>query len=102
MRALIAALALWTATALAFTGRVVAIADGDTLTVMDGKAAVRVRLAGIDAPEHGQCVRVPRRVPRARWSRRPRPGTGGTERFARQVPRGWSGSWRPCGRVDVG
>jgi endonuclease YncB( thermonuclease family) len=54
MRALIAALALWTATALAFTGRVVAIADGDTLTVMDGKAAVRVRLAGIDAPEHGQ------------------------------------------------
>ena len=36
-------------------GRVVAIADGDTITVLDaGKAQHRVRLAGIDAPERGQ------------------------------------------------
>jgi endonuclease YncB( thermonuclease family) len=37
------------------TGRVVAIADGDTLTVLDGSNTQhKVRLAGIDAPEKGQ------------------------------------------------
>lgn len=36
-------------------GRVVAIADGDTITVLDaGKDQHRVRIAGIDAPERGQ------------------------------------------------
>jgi endonuclease YncB( thermonuclease family) len=36
-------------------GRVVRIADGDTLTVLDGdQIQHRVRLAGIDAPERGQ------------------------------------------------
>ena len=38
-----------------FDGRVVGISDGDTLTVQtDGGQWVRVRLAGIDAPEHDQ------------------------------------------------
>ncbi|MDG4554396.1 MAG: thermonuclease family protein [Candidatus Competibacter sp.] len=38
-----------------FGGRVVAIGDGDTLTVQTGdNRRVRVRLAGIDAPEHDQ------------------------------------------------
>ncbi|MDG4549846.1 MAG: thermonuclease family protein [Candidatus Contendobacter sp.] len=37
------------------TGRVVAVADGDTLTVLvDDKQPVKVRLAGIDAPERNQ------------------------------------------------
>jgi len=36
-------------------GRVVAIADGDTLTVLDdSKTQHKIRLAGIDAPEKGQ------------------------------------------------
>ena len=36
-------------------GRVVAIADGDTLTVLDGSNAQhKIRLAGIDAPEKAQ------------------------------------------------
>ena len=36
-------------------GRVVAIQDGDTLTVLDSsKAQHRIRLKGIDAPESGQ------------------------------------------------
>jgi endonuclease YncB( thermonuclease family) len=37
------------------TGRVVAIADGDTLTVLDdAKVQHKIRLAGIDAPERKQ------------------------------------------------
>jgi endonuclease YncB( thermonuclease family) len=36
-------------------GRVVAVADGDTLTVLDASNTQhRIRLAGIDAPEKGQ------------------------------------------------
>jgi len=45
------------APALAYhlTGRVVAVADGDTITVLDaGKRQHKVRLAGIDAPEKRQ------------------------------------------------
>ncbi|HXY36298.1 MAG TPA: thermonuclease family protein [Planctomycetaceae bacterium] len=37
------------------TGRVVSIADGDTLTILDAaKVQHKIRLAGIDAPEKGQ------------------------------------------------
>jgi endonuclease YncB( thermonuclease family) len=37
------------------TGEVVAVADGDTLTVLDGsKTQHKIRLAGIDAPEKKQ------------------------------------------------
>jgi endonuclease YncB( thermonuclease family) len=38
-----------------YTGKVVSVADGDTITVLDsGKTQHKVRLAGIDAPEKGQ------------------------------------------------
>jgi endonuclease YncB( thermonuclease family) len=37
------------------TGKVLKIADGDTLTVLDGSNTQhKIRLAGIDAPEKGQ------------------------------------------------
>lgn len=37
------------------TGRVVAVSDGDTITVLDGEnREIKVRLAGIDAPEKDQ------------------------------------------------
>lgn len=53
---LLAVLALAPGAALGdFSGRVVKIADGDTLTVLADKRHIRVRLAGIDAPEVGQC-----------------------------------------------
>lgn len=37
-----------------FTGKVVSIADGDTITVLLDKQQHRIRLSGIDAPESGQ------------------------------------------------
>jgi len=38
-----------------FTGRAVAVADGDTITVLtQRKQQVRIRLYGIDCPESGQ------------------------------------------------
>jgi micrococcal nuclease len=37
-----------------FTGQVVGITDGDTISVMREGRAVRVRLEGIDCPEKGQ------------------------------------------------
>lgn len=54
---LAAALAVFTSAALAevYTGRVVAVADGDTVTVLDtAKVQRKVRLSGIDAPEKRQ------------------------------------------------
>jgi endonuclease YncB( thermonuclease family) len=56
-RALLVLLLLTSAPAWAetLTGRVVAVADGDTLTVLvEGNRQVRVRLYGIDAPESRQ------------------------------------------------
>jgi micrococcal nuclease len=37
-----------------YTGKVVAVADGDTFTLLRGREQVRVRLEGIDCPEKGQ------------------------------------------------
>lgn len=37
-----------------FTGQVVAVVDGDTIDVLRDGAAVRIRLAEIDAPERSQ------------------------------------------------
>ena len=39
------------ASLFAFNGKVVSIHDGDTITVLQGKQQVKVRLFGIDAPE---------------------------------------------------
>ena len=52
----VAALTLGAASACAeeFSGRVVGVADGDTITVLRDQRAVTVRLQGIDAPEKGQ------------------------------------------------
>ena len=40
--------------AQSFSGRVVGVADGDTIDVLRDSRAVRVRLQGIDCPERGQ------------------------------------------------
>jgi endonuclease YncB( thermonuclease family) len=52
---LLLALSAATVRAEKLFGRVVAIAEGDTLTVLDAqKTSRRVRLSGVDAPEMGQ------------------------------------------------
>lgn len=38
----------------AWSGKVVGVADGDTITVLRDKEQVRIRLYGIDTPERGQ------------------------------------------------
>ncbi|MDH5327634.1 MAG: thermonuclease family protein [Gammaproteobacteria bacterium] len=40
--------------AFADTGRVIHVADGDTITILNGKQKTKVRLAEIDAPESKQ------------------------------------------------
>ena len=37
-----------------FTGKVVKVADGDTITVLHDSEQIKIRLAGIDAPEKAQ------------------------------------------------
>lgn len=52
---LLLALGSVVASAEAITGRVVAVSDGDTLTVLNASfQQFKIRLAGIDAPEKGQ------------------------------------------------
>lgn len=57
-KALLLALALWlpvVAIAADLHGKIVGVADGDTVTVLDAeKHQFKVRLAGIDAPEKAQ------------------------------------------------
>jgi len=48
------ALAVFSGSSAAFQGKVVGVLDGDTIEVMQGGRAVRVRLDGIDCPEKRQ------------------------------------------------
>lgn len=67
------------------SGRVVAVADGDTVTVLDSdRTQHRIRLAGIDAPERGQAFSnrskqalsdmVFQRTVKVHWTKRDRYG----------------------------
>jgi endonuclease YncB( thermonuclease family) len=48
-----------------WSGEVVDVADGDTITVLRGKERIKVRLYGIDTPENGM-ARMPSSSPRPR------------------------------------
>ncbi len=45
---------LWLSPALAWTGKVVSVSDGDTLKVLRNNQQVKIRLYGIDCPERKQ------------------------------------------------
>lgn len=51
---MLASAALPLAAAESWSGRVVAVSDGDTIRVLRGRATERVRLHGVDCPELGQ------------------------------------------------
>ncbi|HQU50638.1 MAG TPA: thermonuclease family protein [Casimicrobiaceae bacterium] len=76
-----------------FSGRVVAVADGDTITVRDGARDVHVRLWGIDAPERGQP-----------WSKRSRQALAARalRQDAEVAERGKDSYGRTLARVVVG
>lgn len=90
-RLVIVALALVCATSARadFSGRVVHVHDGDTISVIVGRQALRVRLAGIDSPEryqpHGTLAR--RALAELVSGRDVRVMTFGHDRFGRVLGR---------------
>src|SRR3977135_2659384 len=94
MRTIVLAFAFLTGPAAAdFTGRVVSVHDGDTLTVLVEQHQIRVGLVDIDAPELGQA-----------FGQRPRHSfaricAGAT---ARVTERGHDRYGRTLGRVTCG
>lgn len=76
-----------------FVGRVVAVHDGDTITMFSAGRDVRVRLVGIDAPERAQpYATVARRALEARVA----------GRDVHVIERGRNGYGRVLGKVMVG
>jgi len=70
------------------TGRIVGIADGDTLTLLDaGKQQHRIRLDGIDAPETGQAFgnRSKQSLSDLAYAREAEAKCAKTDRFGRRV-----------------
>jgi endonuclease YncB( thermonuclease family) len=70
-----------------FSGRVVGVADGDTIAVLVGVEPRRVRLAGIDAPEKGQpfSQRAKQAVSRLVFGRTVRVVVRGQDRYGRTL-----------------
>ena len=94
---LLALLLLPAVPALADTlsGRVVAIADGDTLTVLtEGREQVRVRLSDIDTPERRQPwgTRARERLSELAFGQEVRVTVRDTDRYGRVVGRVWAGT----------
>jgi len=70
-----------------FTGKVVGIADGDTISVMRMGRAAKIRLAGIDCPEKGQPfgTRAKRYTSDMAFGRQVTVQVNTTDRYARLV-----------------
>jgi endonuclease YncB( thermonuclease family) len=76
------------------TGKVVAIADGDTLTLLvSGNQQVRVRLTEIDTPERGQpyAEKSKQRLASMVFERDVRVASAGKDRFGRTLGRVFAG-----------
>lgn len=69
------------------TGKVVGIADGDTLTVLVDRKPVKVRLEGIDAPERSQAfgARSREKLSELVFGKTVRVVTYGTDRYGRTL-----------------
>jgi len=77
-----------TANAETITGRVVGVADGDTITVLDAnKVQYKIRLSGIDAPEKKQAFgnRSKESLSALAFDKTVNVETGKRDRFGRQI-----------------
>jgi len=75
-----------------FSGKVVSVTDGDTITVLDAaRTQHKIRLAGIDAPERGQpgSYRSRENLSRLVYGRRVRVEGDKKDRYGRIVGKVW-------------
>lgn len=79
------------------TGRVVSVADGDTLTILRDRNQIRIRLTEIDAPERGQAFgkRSTQSLRSMCAGRTARVVVAGQDRYQRTLGRVW------CGGLDT-
>lgn len=102
------ALALSFAAYADFTGKVVAVADGDTITILDaGNKQHRIRINGIDAPEKAQPFgdRSRQNMGSMVTGREVTADCHKTDRYGRQVCKVWvqPADCSTCGKtLDVG
>lgn len=85
---LAAALFILPASAETLSGRIIHVADGDTVTLLTAqKTSVRVRVAGIDAPEKKQAwgARSRQAMMRCAYQKSARVETHKKDRYGRQV-----------------
>ena len=84
-----------------FTGKVVAVADGDTITVLRDQGQVKIRLAGIDAPEKAQPFgeRAKQNMSRLVFGKEVRVDDRKKDRYGRTIGRVWVAS-DECRQVD--
>jgi endonuclease YncB( thermonuclease family) len=77
-----------------FTGKVVAVSDGDTLTVLREHEQVKIRLAGIDAPEKAQAFgnRSKQRMSDMVFGKEVRVDDRKKDRYGRTIGRVWVAS----------
>lgn len=75
------------ATLLTFSGRVVGVSDGDTITVLHDGRGEKVRLFGIDCPEGGQDFgkRAKQRTSDLAFGKIVEVRTGGKDRYQRTI-----------------
>lgn len=80
--------------AIACTGRVVGVTDGDTIKVLCDRTEVKVRLAEIDAPERGQPFGAKAKVALSElvFGRQVRLDVTDTDRYGRSIARVWIGT----------
>jgi len=74
-----------------FTAKVVAVADGDTITVLRDRVPVKIRLAGIDAPEKAQPFgeRAKQNMSRLVFGKEVRVDDRKKDRYGRTIGRVW-------------
>ena len=82
------------ADATEYTGQVVAIADGDTLTLLVDRQQLKIRLAEIDTPERGQPYgsRAKEALSQLTFGKRARVVAAGRDRYGRTVGRVYVGN----------